>query len=469
MRNLQREFPNSNFEIVGRAPRQVRVGTIGVDSIMRTVYDIHVVRCLDYDIAFSTRDGSGRLVYLRALFQEHISHWNTQLSNDLATALQHIYVTTYNPQLEIIFYTHCNEETTSQPSQRISSVEGAYLWLRDINSPMEGINTISNHDDTGKIVLEISYTVKLNHLNTNAELESIRSLASAFILPLYNMLDTAGERLIVNINIDFLRLDSNNPNQDIRLGRFWLRHDSLTDRRLEDVISSNIWGDFEISAIYGKFSDNVNFEGHALLGAWGAHTHRMRQYHFYKDGTGRITHSGGQEFFWRIYQEEYLTIAFINDGALWTQEGDSIYITYPHSITMPLALTGNSLTLQVRMGSTGIGTESYTRVELPSHLHGTWVWANDSNWITTINGDGTGSRGFLICDDCTDCKHDFRWIVDAEDRYLWKVEEGRNKEQWSYEFEGDVLVLTRWYTETGQQRGERFRYARLNDTAYTAP
>jgi len=59
MLNLQE--PNGEFVIMGKASTQVRVGTIGLDTIIMGVPDIHIVRCVPNNSLFFTRTGEDRV------------------------------------------------------------------------------------------------------------------------------------------------------------------------------------------------------------------------------------------------------------------------------------------------------------------------------------------------------------------------------------------------------------------------
>jgi len=97
-------------------------------------------------------------------------------------------------------------------------------------------------------------------------------------------------------------------------------------------------------------------------------------------------------------------------------------------------------------------TETYSPYELPIHLVGAWAWENDSSWVTVINADGSGSRGFP--DDIVY----FTWRVETETRRMWKVRPHGQREIWTYELDGNILTLTNWFREGGEERSQSFRY-----------
>lgn len=445
MRNLRRGFPDGNFEIVGNTTRLVRIGQIGLDSINWPFHDAHIIKCLDSYVTFYSIDGSNHDAYLRALLQDYLYVWHSHARYKLNNILAGIHTNIYNAHTEIAFLLDSGQD--------LSFIEGSHVWLRDIESFEEGFTMISDYDDVEKIVLEITYTVFLNQLDVLVELENIESMIRSFAIPLYNAINTEDRTFVIEINIDFLKLDSNNPLQDVRLGSFQWWLNSLNGINLEGTVEK-LLSNFETGTVYDTLAEAVNYEGHGLVGAWGSIMDRFRQYHFYEDGTGRITHSGGREFIWRIIDTDYLLIAFTDDDIVWIQKDDDIRATYPHSLTMPLMLEENALDLQVYRGNAAFGTESYVRIEWPSHLQGSWAWVNDTSWITTMNSDGTGSR---TCNDCG--FHYKRWVVDVESRDLWIIKDGSiGREHWSYERNGNNLTLINWYTEAGQQHGQRFRY-----------
>jgi len=460
MRNLRREFPHANFEIIGQASRQVRVGQIGVDSIMRTVHDIHIVKCLDYDITFRTFDGSGRHSYLSALFESHVTEWNSQLSDILGYALLNVYTNADN-HTTAVRYNRLSEGSGSSSYSAINSIEGSHIWFRDIQSFEEGFIRISNHDSVDEIILSVSYSVTLNTLDIESEIESIKRLTQQFVLPFYDLIYVEDRRAIIDLNVTFLKADSNNPDQDVRLGRFQWQHDSIESPALtyENIANFDLQSYFEISTIYDEFSllETVYYPGHELLGAWGWNMQPIRRYYFNEDGTGRITYSGGRDFIWRILDDGNLLIAFDED-IIWTQGRDNIRIIYaPRSRVTPFAVYGNGLSFQpsgirIDIGGTDLAGSfgSYMRVEWPSFLHGTWTWDIDPSWVLTMNSDGTGTRGF------PEDIQSFRWAVETDNRRLWKVREDYARQHWSYSLNGDILTLTNWYV--WQVEGQDFTY-----------
>jgi len=460
-RNLRREFPDNNFEIIGLTSRRVRVGQIGVDSIHRTFYDVYVVACMDYEITFNTLDGRGQGAYLGALLYNHMSDWTAQLSGELNSISRDIYTNADNLHTAITFYTGLEVSARDSMGRRLSSIEGSHRWLRDIASFEEGFAAVSEYDGVEGVVFEITYDVTLSMLEPEVELERIKMLMREFVLPFHNLIIIEDKRTIVRWRVDFLKLDSNNLDQNVRLGRFQWEHDSIDDERMENVASFDLINYFEIAEIYDDLLllEAVDYRGHELIGAWGWSQTPIRRYHFNEDGTGRITYEGGRDFIWRIFDDGNLLIAFEED-ILWTQEGSSIrIINGPNSRIIPYAINGYHLDLNTTEGRIEINGEpivrslgDYIRIEWPSHLQGTWAWEMDNSWVTVMYGDGTGHRGFP-----DDILH-FRWAVETETRNLRKVRENYQREQWSYEFDGDVLVLINWYIEDGEERGQRFRY-----------
>jgi len=317
-------------------------------------------------------------------------------------------------------------------------------------------------------------------MDIDAELESIKKLIQEFVLPFHSLVSVEDRRTVMRLRVNFIKLDSNNAEQDILLGRFEWIHDSIADEKLENLASFHLLNYFEIATIHDYFTlfnnDDVCFEGHNLVGTWGNRNQIFRRYHFNADGTGRshaastgeperlwqIANDEGQDFIWRISDDDYLHITFGGD-VVWTQVPhhsriNDIYIVRSTCRIMPLAIDGNVIELEVprrRGGNYVFDKVSYTRVEWPQYLYGSWSWEMDSTWVTTMNADGTGRRG--LPDDILE----FRWIIDAETRQLWIVRPDSRRESWSYELDGDVLILTNWFREDGQQQSQLFRYTRV--------
>ena len=461
MRNLRREFPNGNFEIYGMTYRRVPAFPYFHFDFRRNAYDVYVIRCLDYDITFTTLDGSGRASYLRSLLSNHMADWNNQLTDVLSDTMLDMRANIDDSHARISFLTSLSERSVWNSSANISYVRGSHVWLRDIASFEEGFAALSNYDSVGGVFFDISYNITLNSVDIDEELEYIKTLAREFVLPIHNLVTIEDRRTVTRLRVDFLKLDSNNPDQDVRLGRFEWVHDSMIDDALENIARFDLSGYFEIASVYDESSllETVCFEGHELIGVWGRNGQPMRQYHFNEDGTGYATYDSGREFVWRIVDDDYLLIAF-GDDMVWTQAHshtriNEIRITMSDSRVMPLVIDGNTLEMQVPRRYPRVDVESYMRVEWPLHLRGSWTWEGDSSWVTTMNSDGTGSRGFP--DDILN----FRWVAESDTRQIWKFREGYGslgRESWSYELDGDILALTNWYTEAGQRRGQTFRY-----------
>ena len=85
-------------------------------------------------------------------------------------------------------------------------------------------------------------------------------------------------------------------------------------------------------------------------------------------------------------------------------------------------------------------------------MHGTWEWETNADWRTILRPDGTGTRGFSAEPEI------FMWVVETETRHIWKIRPDSRLESWDYGFDGDILVLTNWYREGGQQRRQSFGY-----------
>jgi len=445
MRNLRREFPDGNFQLEGLTSRRVPAFPYFHFDFQRNAYDVHVVRCLDYDITFTTLDGRNSS-YLQRLLSSHLLNWNEQLTSVFEDA----HPNTYNTRVNISLHTSLSERSVHNSHTALNVIPDAHLWLRDVASFEEGFATVASYEGVGGVFFNISHDIILNEINIDEEISNIKTLAQNFVLPFHNLVALDDIRVVTRLHINFLK-----DNHDVRLGRFEWVHDSIADDALANIASFNLSNYLTISTIYDELSllETVSFEGFEIIGAWGRRSHPSRQYFFNEDGTGRITYDGGREFIWRILEDDYLLIVFEND-ILWTQDrNDDIHITYdPRSRIMPYAIDGNAFAIQAAIGS---GRNAYIRVEWPPQLHGTWAWEIDPDWVTVMDADGTGHRGF------PDELVNFRWLVETEDRQLHKFREGygsNGRERWSYEFDGDTLVLINWYIENGQERGQRFRY-----------
>jgi len=448
LRNLRREFPDGNFQLEGLTTRRVPAFPYFHFDFQRDARDVHVVRCLDYDITFTTLDGRSSS-YLQRLLSSHLSKWNEQLIG----AFENAHPNAYNARANISLHTSLNERSVHNSHTTLNVIADAHLWLMGVASFEEGFATVASYERVGGVFFNVSYDVILNEINIDEEIASINTLVQDFVLPYHGLVAQENKRTVTRLQINFMK-----DGQDVRLGRFEWVHDSIADDALSNMASHNLIDFFEIMPIYDELSllETASFEEHKILGTWGWRSHPMRQYHFYEDGTGRLSYGGGRDFIWRISEDddgENLIIIFEED-IVWTQSRDgNIHITYgTDGRAMPLVL--DESTLEMRP-SDNRAMSTYIRVESPTELHGTWAWEIDANWLTVMNADGTGQRGF------PDEIINFRWTVEEESRQLRKFREMGGEESWSYEFEGDTLVLINWYTEDGQQRGQRFFYTRI--------
>jgi len=400
--------------------------------------------------------------------------WNNQLTNALMDTISDIHINVDDSYAKIYFLTDVNEGMAWNLNASIDYISGSHLWLKDIETFAEGFSALSGYDGVGGIFFDISYNIITNTLNIDEELDKIKILIEEFVLSFHNLVTIKNRPIVMRLRMNYIKLDSNNPEQDVLLGRFEWVHDSMSDDRLENVASFDLSNYFETAVIHDNswLFEPVCFADHELIGTWANRYRPFRFYQFNKDGTGvgpspsaagtpmsiwQRAADRGREFVWRMSNDGYLIIIFCSE-VIWTQENshsfiNDIYVFSSDSRTMPLAVNGNTVELKTPFGTERDIIETHVRVEWPSYLYGSWKFELDYSWITVIHADGTGNRGFPYD------TQDFRWFVESETRQLRKVRDDSRTETWSYKLDGDSLILINWWYEgAGQQRGQEFRF-----------
>jgi len=479
--NLRRDFPGRTFELTP-SYRTVPVFAIGFDSIGERRVPMWAVHEVDTGARFPVNNGRERDTALRNMVDSLTGRWNDELSAMLYEKLAGLY-----PSLEIArvgslqdiaqlrFFDNPNHANCQSSAARNISAnssvrfiyrDGLAGWLLDIPGRNEGFAALAKYDRVQSARLAINFQVIADEgyeINIAEEAQRKRRIISEFVLPVYDLLRNTDTILVIDVTVTY-RMQDEQGNRTT-LGQFDWGYNTARDAVLthQRVAALDLSDNFEvvIFSVCDELSllEAVCYAGHELVGAWGWTQSPTRQYFFYADGTGRFTYGGGRDFIWRILDSGDLLITFEED-ILRTRENNITRIAYgPDSRVIPYTIDGSVLELgtsggRISAGGTSIGVAgSYMRVEWPSCLHGAWAWEVDNSWVTVMNSDGTGSRGF------PGETVNFRWLVEAESRNMWKVRDNWQQESWSYEFDGDVLVLTNWYTEYGQRRGQRFMYA----------
>ena len=365
MRNLHRQFPDGNFEAIGFTGRRVPGFPYFHFDFQRTVYDVHIIRCLDYDITFTTLDGREN-AYLARLYAHHLTLWNDQLAYDLYQILSDGLEDISDPRATVSFHRELGYRSVLHTSSVIQSLPDAHIWLRHITTHHEGLSRFASESSVNGAFIDLSYNITLSDIDPHQELARIQHMLQAFASPLHTIIGEPNQHIITRLRINFIKQIENND-QDIHLARFEWVHDNLVDAPLSQQTPADLYDYLTQATIHDELNDLMNetmcFEGHALVGSWGNLSAPFRQYHFYADGTGRgytlSTAAPGTAwananqadipFVWRITDDDYLLIIF--DGeATWTQAHSNVRLNditlqRTHTIHMPLTLSESELRL----------------------------------------------------------------------------------------------------------------------------